>query len=180
MKIFQFKKKSFKKKFKCNCCGKIYDEIPLTFGNEFPASYYSIPNNEIRTRVNYEKSLCVIDEKYFFHRVRLSIPIVDYPENLNFDIWTTISEDNFIKRNMDWNNPERIHNEPYFGWLENEIPMYSDTFHLETISNESEVGEIPNMQIIDENHTLFTDQRNGITFEKAQKIAQHILQKQHN
>lgn len=180
MKLFNFESKTQEEKFKCNCCGKIYDNIPLTFGNDYPAFYYTIPENEIDSRIEYEKSLCVIDEKFFFHRVRLEIPILDYPENLNFDIWTTISKENFIKRNEDWNNPERISNEPYFGWLENEIPTYSDTFHLETVSMENMVGEIPNLEIIDKNHSLYFDQQNGISLEKAQKIAQYILQKQHS
>ena len=177
MKLFKLKNKE--NQFKCNCCGKIYDNIPLTFGNDYPAFYNSIPKNEIKNRIEYQKSLCVIDEKYFFHRVRLEIPILDYSENLNFDIWTTISEDNFIKRNDDWNNPERINNEPYFGRLENEIPTYSDTFHLETTSRESEIGLIPKLEIIDKNHPLYLDQQNGITLEKAQKIVQQILEKQH-
>jgi len=170
MKLFKLKNKE--NKFKCNCCGKIYDNIPMTFGNDYPAFYYSIPDDEIENRIEYQKSLCVIDEKYFFHRVRLEIPILDYSENLNFDIWTTISEENFIKRNDDWNNSERTDNEPYFGWLE--------TFHLETISRENEVGLIPSLEIIDENHPLYFDQQNGITLEKAQKIVQNILEKQHN
>ncbi|WP_312824337.1 DUF2199 domain-containing protein [Epilithonimonas sp.] len=178
MKLFKLKNKE--NKFKCNCCGKIYDNIPMTFGNDYPAFYYSIPDDEIENRIEYQKSLCVIDEKYFFHRVRLEIPILDYSENLNFDIWTTISEENFIKRNDDWNNSERTDNEPYFGWLENEIPTYFDTFHLETISRENEVGLIPSLEIIDENHPLYFDQQNGITLEKAQKIVQNILEKQHN
>ena len=133
MKLFQFRTKRNEAKFKCICCGKIYEKIPLTFVSDFPNFYYTIPENEINTRVEYQKSLCVIDE-HFFHRVRIEIPILDNDENLMFDVWTTISEENFVKRNDDWNNPSRINNDPYFGWLQNEIPTYENTLNLKIIS----------------------------------------------
>lgn len=179
MKLFQFKNNKNENKFKCICCGKIYDNIPLTFGNDFPNYYFSIPEDEIEKRVEYEKSLCIIDEQYF-HRVRLTIPILDYEDDLNFDIWSSISEENFIKRNEEWNNPERINSEPYFGWLQNEIPTYQNTLNLRSIAIENEPGIIPKMKIIEENHPLFTDQQNGISFEKAKKIVQEILKIQHH
>ncbi|MGV0923926.1 DUF2199 domain-containing protein [Empedobacter tilapiae] len=179
IKLFQFRNKKNEDKFKCLCCGKIYDEIPLTFGSDFPNYYFSIPENEIKERVEYQKSLCVID-KHFFHRVRIEIPIIDYKENLKFDIWTTISEENFIKRNEDWNNENRIHNEPYFGWLQNEIPTYENTLNLKIIAKENGLDLIPNAEIIEENHSLQIDQQNGISFEEAINIAQKILKIQHN
>ena len=179
MKLFQFLNKKNEEKFKCICCGKIYDEIPLTFGSDYPNYYYSIPENEISERVEYQKSLCIIDE-HFFHRVRIEIPIINYKENLNFDIWTSISEENFIKRNEDWENANRINNEPYFGWLQNEIPTYENTLNLKTISKENEPGIIPNAKILEENNQLQVDQQNGITLEKAIEIAQKILKIQHN
>ena len=116
----------------------------------------------------------------FFHRVRIEIPIINYKENLNFDIWTSISEENFIKRNEDWENANRINNEPYFGWLQNEIPTYKNTLNLKTISKENEPGIIPNAEILEENNQLQVDQQNGITLEKAIEIAQKILKIQHN
>ena len=99
---------------------------------------------------------------------------------MNFDIWASISEQNFIKRNEDWNNENRIDNESYFGWLQNEIPTYENTLNLKTISKENEPGNIPNAEIIEENNQLQVDQQNGITLEKAIEIVQKILMIQHN
>lgn len=179
MKLFQFLNKKKETQFKCFCCGKIYDEVPLTFGSEFPSFYYSVPEHEIAERVEYEKSLCIIDN-HFFHRVRLEIPIINHHENLNFDIWTSISEENFIKRNENWNNNDRINFEPYFGYLQNEIPAYQNTLHLNTISKENEAGRIPNVYVTDESHPLYKDQQNGISLEKAINTVQDILKIQHN
>ena len=177
MKLFQFLNKNKEQKFKCLFCGKVYDEIPFTFGSDYPSYYYTIPENEISERVEYEKSLCIIDD-HFFHRVRLEIPVLNHSENLNFDIWTTISEENFDKRNENWNNEKRVDFEPYFGYLQNEIFGYKNTLNLHTIAIENKPGFIPNAQIIDE-EPLFHDQKNGISLEKAMNIVHGILKLQH-
>lgn len=179
MKLFQFLNKNKETKFKCLCCGQVYDKALFTFGSDFPSYYYTIPENEIEERMEYEKSICIIDE-HFFHRVRLSIPIINHDENLNFDIWVTISEENFIKRNENWNNEDRVQFEPYFGYIQNEIFGYEGTLNLHTISTENKPGFIPNVQVIDENHPLYDDQKNGISLEKAMNIVQSILKIQHN
>ena len=63
--------KDGKEIFQCSCCDKEYDQIPFCFGSDYPAVYFSIPSEERDERIEMEKSLCVIDEKFFFHRGRL-------------------------------------------------------------------------------------------------------------
>ena len=66
-------------------------------------------------RIEITESLCVIDKEHFFHKGRITIPIIDHKNDLVFNVWTSISEENFIKRNDLWSEPERIRQEPYFG-----------------------------------------------------------------
>jgi hypothetical protein len=165
--------------YECSCCGQVYDELPLTFGNDFPDYYFSIPPEEREKRVETQESLCVIDGGYFFHRGRLTIPIDNYDQDLVFNVWTSISEDNFRKRNELWENPGRVNEEPYFGWLQTTIPTYGDTLNLKTIAIENEVGLIPTIKMIEDEHPLTVDQEKGITFDKALKIIDFILTSGH-
>src|SRR5689334_23351912 len=99
MKLFPFfKKKSKKITYKCSCCGEVYDEVPLCFDGELPDYYYTVPPEERAERIELQKSLCIVDKEYFFQRGRLTIPIIDHTENLIFNVWTSISEDNFGNR----------------------------------------------------------------------------------
>lgn len=157
----------------------MYDELPLTFGNDFPDHYFSVPPDERETRIKKEESLCVVDGKHFFHRGQLIIPITDHDQDLIFNVWTSISEDNFVKRNDLWNNPERVNEEPYFGWLQTTIPTYGDTLNLKTIAIENEVGNIPTIQMIEDGHSLTIDQEKGITFNKALQIVDFTLTSGH-
>ncbi|MBV6880836.1 DUF2199 domain-containing protein [Epilithonimonas ginsengisoli] len=181
MKLFPFfNKKEKKVAYKCSCCGKVYDELPLCFGSDYPNYYFSIPSDERETRIELKESLCVVDEKCFFHRGRLTIPIIDYNENLIFNVWTSISEDNFGKRMDLWENPNRVNEEPYFGWLQTNVSTYGETLNIKTIAIEQNVGLIPEIKSIEEGHLLTIDQENGITYKRAVEIVDEIMKYQHS
>lgn len=180
MKFFSlFKKKIPKQTYKCSCCGKIYAELPLCFGSDFPDFYFSVPDDEKKDRIELKESLCVIDLQHFFHRGRLTIPIIDHDEDLIFNVWTTVSSENFEKRMDLWENPERINEEPYFGWLQTKVPTYGETVNMKTIAIEQKVGIIPIIKSIEVEHSLTFDQENGITYEKARKIVDEIMRQEH-
>jgi hypothetical protein len=166
--------------FRCNCCGRIYDEVPLIFGQDEPYDYWLIPEHERVSKVQLGQDLCVIDFDHFFHRAKLVIPIIDYNHDLVFNVWTTISEENFKKRRELWNNPKRIGAKPYYGLLRSLIPAYENTLDLEIKTFEDEVGLLPGIEIAEHMHPLTIDQNNGITFRKAVEIVSNILEEQHN
>lgn len=180
MKLFSFlKKDNAKLTYKCSCCGQVYDDLPLCFGADYPDYYFSVPPDERESRIELKESLCIVDEKHFFHRGRLTIPINDHNENLIFNVWTSISEDNFGKRMDLWEDPKRTKEEPYFGWLQTTVPTYGDTLNIKTIATEQEIGLIPEIKSIEEEHRLTIDQKNGITYKKAVEIVDEIIRKQH-
>ena len=174
-----FKKKDKKIGYKCSCCGQVYDEVPLCFGSEFPDYYFSVPQEERNERIELQPSLCVVDKAHFFHRGRLTIPIIDHSENLIFNVWTTISEANFGIRMELWQDPKRTDQDPYFGWLQTSVPTYGDTLNIKTIAIELPVGIIPEIKVLEDNHPLKIDQDNGITYKKALEIVDQIIRGQH-
>ena len=180
MKLFSFFTKTDKIiAYKCSCCGQVYDEVPLCFGNDLPDYYFSVPTDERSERIELQPSLCVVDKEHFFHRGRLTIPIIDHTKNLIFTVWTSISEDNFGNRMDFWEDPKRVDEEPYFGWLQTIVPTYGDTLNIKTIAIEQAVGLIPEIKITEENHPLKIDQENGITYKKTLEIVDKILREQH-
>ena len=180
MKLLSFfKKNKDKSSYKCSCCGQVYDELPLCFGSDYPYYYFSVPPEEREKRIELKESLCVVDEQHFFHRGRITIPINDHHENLIFNVWTSISEDNFSRRMDLWEDKNRINEEPYFGWLQTIVPTYGDTINIKTIAIEQEVGLIPEIKSIEDNHRLTIDQENGISYKRALEIVNEIIQVQH-
>ena len=164
--------------FTCTCCGKTYDEVPLCFGGEYPDYYFNVPPEEREQRVEMAESLCVIDDHYF-HRGRITIPITDHEEDLVFNVWTSISKENFEIRNDLWNDPARVDHAPYFGWLQTVVLTYNGTINIKTVARENEPGLIPSIEVIEEDHPLRNDQQNGITFKTALEKVQQILKEWH-
>lgn len=133
-----------------------FDEMPLCFGDEYPDYYFSVPPEERDNRIELHESLCIVDDHYF-HRRRLIIPIIDHAENLIFNVWTSISKENFELRNEIWNEPNRTGHGPYFGWLQTVVPTYGDTLNIKIIALENEAGLIPTIEVIEDFHPLRTD-----------------------
>lgn len=79
-----------------------------------------------------------------------------------------------------WEDPNRIKEEPYFGWLQTTVPIYGDTLNIRTIAAEQEVGVIPEIKSIEEGHHLTIDQENGITYKRAVEIVDEIIRLQDN
>jgi hypothetical protein len=180
MELFSFYNKgNAKPAYRCSCCGQEYDELPLCFGAPYPDYYFSVPPEEREKRIELKESLCVVDKQHFFHRGRLTIPITDYHENLVFNVWTTISADNFSKRIGLWENPNRVKTEPYWGWLQTMVPTYGNTINIKTIAQEQEVGFIPEIISIEDGHRLSIDQLNGITYKQAAAMVDEIIRQQH-
>ncbi|KRT16538.1 hypothetical protein ASU31_10275 [Pedobacter ginsenosidimutans] len=181
LKLFSFfNKPKNKHTYTCSCCGQVYHELPLCFGSDYPDYYFSVPPNEIAERIEINESWCVVDKQHFFHRGRITIPVLDYSENLIFNVWSSISPDNFNKRMELWKAPDRITQEPYFGWLQTIVPTYGDTLNIKTIAVEQQVGLIPEIKLIEEGHRLTFDQENGITYKKAVEIVDQIMSAQHH
>ena len=168
-----------KEKFICTCCDKEFIEIPFCFGSDFPDYYFSVPPEERDERIELESSLCVVDEKYFFHKGRFEIPVLNYHQNLVFDVWLSISKENFEIRIDDWDNPNRVNNDPYFGWLQNQIPTYDYSINIKAKAIEEDIEFIPRIEVWDEAHQLTYDQKNGISLEKALGIINFALEKTH-
>jgi hypothetical protein len=173
-------KDSTKSTYTCSCCGRVYEELPLCFGSDYPDYYFSVPPDERERRIELNENLCVVDEHHFFHRGRLTIPVTDHNENLIFHVWTSISADNFAKRMDLWEDPNRAKEEPYFGWLQTTVPTYGDTLNIKTIATEQGVGVVPEIKSFEEGHRLTIDQKNGITYERAVEIVDEIISQQHN
>lgn len=119
----------------------------------------------------------MVNEKNVFHRGTPTIPIIDHNENLIFNVWTTISEENFRKRMDLWEDANRTRQDPYFGWLQTTVPTYGDTLNIKTITTEQKIGLIPKIKSIEVGHRLTIDQENGINYKNAVEIVDEIMKK---
>ena len=139
----------------------------MCFGAEFPDYYFSVPPDEREDRIELTDSLCVVDGMNFFIRARIEIPVKASNEVFCWNVWTSLSEANFLRTNEVWNNPERVNEPAYFGWLQTSVPGYPETLNIKTMLHTQKPGIIPRVEVIEEKHLLRDEQQAGITWERV-------------
>jgi hypothetical protein len=160
--------------FACTVCGQRH-ELPLQYSVNAPQAVLAVPPEERDQRIVMTPDQCVIDGKDFYIRGRILLPIRDVAEPFVWGVWAEISPKSFLRANEFWHTPGR-ENEPAFpGWLNSDIFVFGNTINLEVEIHTQPVGQRPQFTLSDLNHPLAIEQRDGITLERAEEIAEMIL-----
>jgi hypothetical protein len=161
--------------FLCSSCGKWHDELPLDFGADAPDLVSEIPPPEYEARVVGNSDFFVIDNQYYFAHGIIEIPILESEQSFNWGVWVSLSEKSF-KRMTELLHAEEREKEPaYFGWLSTALPYSETTLNLKTMVHTQAVGLRPKIELEPTSHPLAIEQKQGITMERVQKIAEQML-----
>ena len=167
--------KKMNTRWKSNLCDEWHTDLPFAYGPNYPDLYFDIPEEERAKRIEVDKDFCVIDGKHYFVRGRLEIPVIDSDTVFAWDVWVSQSEANF-KRALELKNTKgRESEQPYFGWLSNNLHLYPDTTNLKTHIHTQPVGFVPTIEMEPTDHPLAVEQREGITLKRVKEIAALIL-----
>jgi len=153
--------------YSCAVCGKPHEGLP-DLGIDRPDPWWGVPEPERERRIRLTPDHCVIDERDYFIRGVLSLPIVGSDRSFGFGVWVSQKKENFEKY---LERPEDRGIGPFFGWLSTRIAFYSpDTFLLKTMAHFRGGGLRPWIELEPTDHPLSLDQRNGISEERAWEI----------
>jgi hypothetical protein len=162
------------KGFTCATCGEYHDQLLMDFGYNEPLLCSQIPVSEKSSRCFCNPDLCVVDEEYFFIRSCLEIPVWGCARPFVWGVWASLSKENFRRAFKLWDDPKRIEEPPYFGWLSSALPtqIYPNTLHLKTHVHTRSMTERPYIELEATDNPLAVDQRDGITLERVLEIIQ--------
>jgi hypothetical protein len=160
----------------CRRCGERHGGLPMSYGTDAPA--YWDPSLAGDESSLLEQEQCVIKDEHFFVRGRLVIPVTDATPGTEFDwgVWVSLSRDSFTRALSLWTTPGREREQPYFGWLSTELPLYQPpALSLKTRVHTQPVGQRPLIELEPTDHPLAVEQRTGITLARVQEIAETLL-----
>lgn len=160
--------------FECSCCGDHHEGSP-SFGFKAPGPWLG-QSDEVKGAGKIGDDLCFYtdeDGTHYFARVVIEIPIHGVSEPFTWGVWVSLSKDSYEHYVETWNEPdlERV----YFGWFCNALPYYESTYSLAANVHPQAEGTRPYICLHEADHELYMDQANGITIEKAQKIAEMVM-----
>ncbi|PPK68290.1 DUF2199 domain-containing protein [Actinokineospora auranticolor] len=160
--------------FFCSSCGVRHDELPLAYSAPAPAFWE--PDMEGRPNTGLSDELCVIDGENFFIRARIVLPVVDAEDPFEWGVWVSLSEANFRRATDLWEDPARVDEPAYFGWLSTEVPLYEPTtLNLKTRVHSQPLGVRPLVELEPTDHPLAVEQRDGIPLSRVREIAEQLL-----
>lgn len=163
-------------KYKCASCGQEHDEWPaLAYSS--PSGYNDLTEDEKKEIATLSSDFCVItypDQTDRFIRCTFTLKVVDHCEDLEYGIWSTLSEKSYQNYTDNYNNPE--HTEQYFGWFSNRLFGYENSLSVPTTVRTKTGNQRP--EVIpheDFDHPLVKDYYNGITKAEAERRIQNML-----
>ncbi len=161
--------------FQCSVCHELHAELPLAYGPKAPADYFVIPEAELESRAALSADLCLLDEEHCFVCGNVELPVQGSDKVFSWDVWVSITRENFQKTLDFWENEERQNEPPIFGLVANTLPGYPETQNLKVAIHSREVGRKPFIQLEPTDHPLAVEQRDGITLQRIQSIAEMVL-----
>ncbi|HEY4356552.1 MAG TPA: DUF2199 domain-containing protein [Acidobacteriaceae bacterium] len=160
--------------FTCSVCGESH-LLSLSYSFKFPLALAAIPEEERDARVVWTPDQCVIDNKDFYLRGRIPVPIHGLEEPFIWGVWAEVSPKNFIRTNELWNTEGREAEPAFAGYLNSELLPYGNTVDLELSVQTQSVGRRPHFTVSDPNHPLAIEQHTGISLERIERIAEQVL-----
>lgn len=116
--------------FTCAICGKYHDGLPLDIAFDAPFYWTQIREAERPNRGELTADFCAIDDRDFFVRGLIPVPVVESDQFFMWGVWTSVSRKNYSRLIDLWHDPKIVDEPPYFGWLSNRLPGYPDTLNL--------------------------------------------------
>ncbi|MFI5908069.1 DUF2199 domain-containing protein [Dactylosporangium sp. NPDC051541] len=161
--------------YECRCCGQRHEGLPFSYGSPAPA-YWRDEFAADTERSLLEQEMCIIDAEHFFVYGRIVIPVLDAARTFEWTVWVTLSGPNFARALDLWTTEGREREQPYFGWLSTELPVYGEsTLNLKTHVHTQPVGTRPLIELEATDHPLAVEQRTGITTDRVQQFAEQLL-----
>lgn len=160
--------------YECSVCGETHEDLP-DIGDPRPHYWYALPAEEREGRARLTEDTCVIDDRDFFIRGVLLIPLRggEGDGDFGFGVWVSQKRENFERYVAEYDSAEIG---PFFGWLSTELDYYEEsTLNLKTMAHFRGGGLRPTVELEQTEHPLSVDQREGITLARAWEIVHFYM-----
>ena len=155
----------------CSRCGEEHEGLPHDLAFDEPHYWDGGREQDLLT-----EDLCrwTDDEgkPNYFIRGLITIPVLDADDAFRYGAWSSLSEASFRRVVELWDDPARVDEEPYFGWLSNSLPGYPDTLSLPLDVVMTALELRPSFLLHDGDHPLVREQREGITAARVRELAE--------
>jgi hypothetical protein len=136
-----------------------------------PDLWRELPEHGRAERGELAEDQCVIDNRRFFQRGLIALPINDDDEKEFFwGVWVELEQADFVRSTALWYEAGRESEPPYPVTIANQLPLYPPMLGLSARLYTSPVGIRPRIVLDTANHPLVEEQQEGITLTRVFEI----------
>jgi hypothetical protein len=169
-------------RWKCGSCDQWHHGPCLDLGHaapyywrdEFEEAGIANPSTGLGENVRLSsflgKDYCAIENRDFFVRGLLHLPIIGTAETFRWGVWGSVSRENFDTLIRLDDDPKRTELPPLFCWLSTSISGYPETLNLKMYAHIQEAGLVPNFELQPTEHPLSQEFHHGITPERVKEL----------
>jgi hypothetical protein len=164
--------------FKCRCCDEVHEGSP-SFSFRAPDAYASLSEEEKASIGWISDDFCVIthvEGTDRFVRAILEVPIHGVEEPFLWGVWVSLSEKSFDRYRDTYDAP--VDGDVFFGWVANRIGLYPVDDSRPSDVRVQLGGHRPKVVLHladEETDPLAIDQRDGISIQRAQELAERAM-----
>jgi hypothetical protein len=155
--------------FRCSICGRKHSGLPMDIAFEKPADYFAVPDPERERRCALTADWCVIDDRRFYVRGILYVPVTGTTKEFGWGVWARLSKTAF-QRYFELYSADASDEPPFRGYLCNVHCDYEGLDGLEVRVQLRKATERPEFTIVPCRHLLYKEQHSGITMHRVHEI----------
>jgi hypothetical protein len=163
--------------FTCAVCGRFHEDELLDVRFGLPEEIYGLTEDELERRavVDPGGDFASLDGDRHFVRALIEIPIMPGDDRFGWGVWIRLGPDEVAAVADGWTDPRAL-GRTYDGWLATQLPAYESTLDLPGALRLRAVDTLPAFRLEDSFHPLASEQRNGISLERARELADQYRQ----
>ena len=158
-------------------CGSAHTGLAYSFAAPAPDAWAALRWWQRGRSSQLADEVCILRGSDFFIRGLIEIPVLDGDQPVfSWNVWSSLSRENFERAGALWDSAERVDEPPYFGWMAVElVPAYPTTTNLKLNVHTREPGRRPLLEVEPTDHPLAVEQREGITVERVRHLNEAML-----
>jgi hypothetical protein len=163
----------------CSVCGEQHGEQLLDVRAGLPEAVFALTDAEREERAEVWDDWCrFVDgtgRTRFYLRGVIHLPVHESTEEFRFGVWVEVGEGDFYRLTELWHDEDGSPTRPFFGQLANELNLYPGTLGLPVALQLRDQRHLPGVILLDADHRIVSDQREGIDMSRVQQLAETVL-----
>jgi hypothetical protein len=158
-------------RYRCPSCTDKHEGFPA-LAYAMPDAIFALPVAERDARAVVSGDLCIIDDKRFFIRCVMAVPVLECDQTIEYGPWVEVASRDFSRYAVHFNGGGHPAWAAAEGNLANAFPASAQsTLGLSCmIRAANDPSKRPNVEILDHTHAIQGEQLSGVSLPRAMEI----------